>query len=149
MKPMHHSKLLIMGLIHFVIMFALMYSMVDTLNHVYLNINKVYMALIMTAPMLIMEVLMMGSMYENKKALTVIAGISIISFIFAFLFIRQQTFVNTQQFLRSMIPHHSSAILMCQKANIDDPEIKDLCTQIVETQREEIQIMEKKLEDIK
>lgn len=46
--------------------------------------------------------------------------------------------VGNEQFLRSMIPHHSSAILMCDEARITDPEITRLCEQIVRTQREEI-----------
>jgi len=41
-----------------------------------------------------------------------------------------------------MIPHHSGAILMCEQANISDPEIISLCEQIVESQVEEINQME-------
>ena len=35
------------------------------------------------------------------------------------------------RFLRSMIPHHAGAILMCEKARVDDPEIKKLCAGII------------------
>ena len=37
-------------------------------------------------------------------------------------------------FLTSMIPHHSRAILVCQEASITDPEIEQLCSEIVEAQ---------------
>ena len=33
-----------------------------------------------------------------------------------------------------MIPHHSRAILVCQEASITDPEIEQLCSEIVEAQ---------------
>jgi len=53
--------------------------------------------------------------------------------------------VGNGQFLRSMIPHHSSAIFMCDRASITDPEITALCRQIVESQREEIAQMQQML----
>lgn len=58
---------------------------------------------------------------------------------------RQQTAVSDKQFLRSMIPHHGSAILMCQEASIQDSEIKELCRNIVSNQQSEIDQMKAKL----
>jgi uncharacterized protein (DUF305 family) len=63
-------------------------------------------------------------------------------FILIFFFVRTQTPVGDAAFLRSMIPHHSSAILMCQEANLTDPEISALCDEIIQAQREEIAQME-------
>jgi uncharacterized protein (DUF305 family) len=37
-----------------------------------------------------------------------------------------------------MIPHHSSAIVMCEEAAITDSEILSLCEEIVDTQEREI-----------
>lgn len=143
MKKMHTNKLVLMGIIHFVIMFVLMYSMVNTLDHVFLNINKAYMAAIMTAPMLMLEVIMMGSMYESKKTLNIILGVSVVALVAFFIFIRQQTLIYDSQFLRSMIPHHSSAILMCNKASLEDVELKELCKSIMESQQSEIDQMKR------
>jgi uncharacterized protein (DUF305 family) len=58
-----------------------------------------------------------------------------------FICIRQQTWIGDRQFLRSMIPHHSGAILMCERASIADPEIKELCKTIVLGQQSEIDQM--------
>ena len=44
-----------------------------------------------------------------------------------------------------MIPHHSGAILMCEQENLTDPEIVQLCSTIVRTQREEISRMKELL----
>ena len=44
-----------------------------------------------------------------------------------------------------MIPHHAGAILMCENANIQDPEIKKLCEEIVASQQREIAQMKAKL----
>lgn len=143
---MKTKDLLIMVGLHFVVMFFLMYAMIDTFDHFYLNINKVYMATIMTAPMLIIEIALMRNMYQNKKALNYILGFALIIFFAAFYFIRTQTFVGDRPFLRAMIPHHSSAILMCEEANIEDPEIVELCDQIIKAQKDEIRIMKNLLE---
>lgn len=59
---------------------------------------------------------------------------------------RDETFVDDEAFLRSMIPHHSRAILVCQESDLSDPEVVDLCEQIIEAQQEEITQMEAILE---
>ena len=41
-----------------------------------------------------------------------------------------------------MIQHHSGAILMCSEANLEDAEIRALCTRIIASQSEEIAQME-------
>ncbi|MFA6090064.1 MAG: DUF305 domain-containing protein [Candidatus Woesearchaeota archaeon] len=67
--------------------------------------------------------------------------LSIGIFILSFLFVRKQTFINNKQFIRSMIPHHAGAILMCQNASVTDPEIKQLCQSIISSQQSEINQM--------
>jgi uncharacterized protein (DUF305 family) len=44
-----------------------------------------------------------------------------------------------------MIPHHASAILMCEKAPIRDAEIRQLCQSIIASQADEIRQMKAKL----
>ncbi len=150
MKPMtmHWNRLLLMGGIHFVLMFILMYAMVDRVENVIPNLNQAYMAAIMTSPMLILEVWLMGSMYENKRALWAILAGSVLVFAAAFTFIRQQTAIGDKEFLRSMISHHASALLMCEQADIQDPEIVDLCGEILSSQQEQIDFMKAKLEQL-
>lgn len=48
-----------------------------------------------------------------------------------------------------MIPHHAGAILMCEEANIQDPEIKKLCEEIKLSQQREIDQMKAKLNELK
>ncbi len=135
-----------MALLHFITMYFLMYSMVNTIENIHLNFNQLYMAGIMTAPMLIIEILLMGSMYENKRVLNGILIGSFVLFVVFFFFIRKQTAITDNEFLRSMIPHHSGAILMCREASLTDPKIRELCTLIIESQQEEIKIMEELLQ---
>lgn len=132
----------------FVAMFITMYAMVYVWDHIYFNINKVYMAGLMTAAMAIVNPITMGMMYKDRPRLRWgIFAMGVVYILVTFLLIRGQTFVGDTQFLKSMIPHHSSAILMCEQAKIKDSEIKELCDEIVKTQREEIEIMQRMLED--
>ena len=144
-KPNHYIRLLLMAALSFVSMYALMYAMVDSANEIYNSLNQVYMAGLMTAPMVVIELLLMSGMYQNKRLNLVLIGASVIAGIMFFTFIRQQALIGDRQFLRSMIPHHSGAILMCEGATLQDQRIKDLCKQIISSQRTEIDQMHKLL----
>lgn len=141
MKKMSYRRLLGMMLLSFVSMYVLMYAMVDSFANVYTSFNQFYMAGLMAAPMLIIELALMGSMYPSKKtnALLMLAGV--IALALFWLLIRQQTAINDRQFLKSMIPHHAGAILMCNKASLHDAQIQELCRTITAGQQAEIDQM--------
>jgi len=144
---MKYKNLILMYLGSFIAMFITMYAMVAEWSHVYININKIYIALLMVAAMGIVNVLVMSKMYGSKSLRWTLFGASVIATVFITGIIRTQGFVGNQSFLRSMIPHHSSAILMCEQATITDTDIQELCEQIVHTQKEEIQIMKTMLSE--
>jgi len=144
----HYKKLLLMAILSFIAMYCLMYSMVDTFSNVFPNVNQFYMAGLMTMPMIIIEIILMSSMYMKKKLNAVIVGVSVVLLIAFFSFIRQQAGVGNKQFLKSMIPHHAGAILMCEGADLTDPEIKELCRNIRESQQKEIDQMKAKLREL-
>lgn len=142
----HYGKLALMALLSFVSMYVFMYAMVDRFANVFPNVNQFYMAGLMTMPMLIIEVLLMRMMYNRKSWNAAIIGFSAVALIGFFLLIRQQTAVGDKQFIKSMIPHHSGAILMCSEADITDPELKKLCEEINVAQEKEINQMKTILE---
>ena len=148
MEYMKWTKLAIMTTLSFVAMYALMYVMVDVFSNVYISLDQFYMALTMTSVMIIIEMMVMGSMYEKKvKIITVILGV--VLFITSFLFIRRQTSISDKEFLKSMISHHGAALLMCQKAAIEDGEIQALCKDIISSQQSQIDWMKTKLSTLK
>jgi uncharacterized protein (DUF305 family) len=142
----HYRHLLIMAVLSFLSMYILMYVMVNTIGNVYNNLNQFYMAGLMTAPMVLIELYVMREMYQDKRRNMLIIAISIIALLGCFLLIRQQTAINDTQFLRSMIPHHAGAILMCEQASIQDVEIQELCGNIISSQQSEIDEMKEILE---
>lgn len=141
-KESHYKSLAIELLIDSVIMFFVMYTMVDSARHIYLNINNLYMTLMMVAPMALVMLAAMRHMYPNKKLNLALYALFAALFLASFYGMRVQTAVGDKQFLRSMIPHHSGAVLMCREANISDPEIVALCKGITELQTREINQME-------
>ena len=141
----HYTRLLLMIVVSFIAMYGLMYAMVNSFANVYMNVNQVYMAGLMAAPMGEIELALMGGMYHDKRLNRIIIGISIVAMVLFWTLIRHQTTVSDTQFLRSMIPHHAGAILMCEEAPIRDADIKTLCKEIVAGQRAEIDQMKAKL----
>jgi hypothetical protein len=144
--PSMYGKLAIAITINSILMFFLMYLMIDTIDHFYFTLNNFYMTLAMAAPMVIVMVLVMRQMYKEPKKNRIILVLATIVFILVVFFVRTQTTIGDREFTISMIPHHSSAILMCEKAKLTDPELITLCEEIVQTQQEEIAQMEAILE---
>ena len=138
----HYGKLALNLLISIIIMYLVMFAMINSISDFYNNINMLYMVIMMVAPMAVLMVLMMGSMYTNRRLnIAIYAGFTAL-FVLAFLGIRYQAPVGNAQFVRSMIPHHSGAILMCREASITDAELRALCGEIISSQSREIDQME-------
>lgn len=138
-----YKKLAIVISINAVVMFLIMFVNLWSASHFHVNVNRVYMALLMVAPMLLLMVAVMRSMYTNKAANIAIQAGCVVAIVALVVAIRMQTGVGDRQFLRSMIPHHSSAITMCEEADITDPQILSLCDEIVRAQKDEIAEMER------
>lgn len=149
MERMHYRNLALMVALSFISMYILMYAMVNSFSNVFNSVNQFYMAGLMVTPMIVIEILLMGMMYENRLWNGLIIAGSVVLGVLLFFFIRQQVAVGDAQFLRSMIPHHAGAVLMCENASIRDPEIKELCAGIMSGQQQEIDQMQGILERLK
>lgn len=150
MKNMQHGswiRLAIMTVASFVAMYVLMYMMVDRLANVLPNVNQLYMALSMTAAMVAIEVVVMKRMYPGRALVATVLVGSILIGAISFTFVRRQIGVGDTQFLKSMIPHHAAAILMCKEADLTDPQVVELCQGIVSGQQAEIDFMQQKLDE--
>jgi cell shape-determining protein MreC len=122
--------------------------MVDSFANVISNVNQIYMAALMTAAMVLIEIVVMWGMYKNKKLNTLIIILGTLGLILSFVFIRKQTFVSDRQFVKSMIPHHAAAILMVKETKLTDPELQKLAADIISAQQKEIDFMKAKLKEL-
>ena len=100
------------------------------------------MAITMWAPMGIFMLATMPGMFPNPSVNIVLYVVFALLTAGSFWATRSQALIDDGQFIDSMIPHHSGAILMCREAKLADPELKTLCEAIIGAQREEIDQME-------
>lgn len=129
-----------------IVMYFVMYTMIDSAADLYNNLNNLYMTAMMVASMGVLMLAMMAPMYPNRRLnLTLYAGLGLL-FLLSLAGMRSQALIGDRQFLRSMIPHHSGAILMCERSDVRDPEIVELCRGIVQSQAAEIAQMKAILE---
>lgn len=145
MQKGQYMRLVVMVVLSFVAMYILMYAMVNRLENVVPNLNQFYMAGLMAMPMLVIELVLMGSMYKNKQLNLLLVAAGAITGVAFWVLIRQQVGITDRQFLKSMIPHHGGAILMCEQSKSRDPQILRLCNEIITSQRSEIAQMKSML----
>lgn len=145
MQGMNYSRFIVMLLISFFVMYIVMFLNIDRLSHYHTSTTRVYMAILMVAPMAVVMMLMMGKMYHNKKVNSVIILSGVVIFFLALAGLRTQTPIADVQYMKAMIPHHSSAIMVSKQATIKDPEVKKLSEQIIQSQEKEIAEMERML----
>lgn len=142
MNSMRYKKFTMMMIISFLIMYIIMFLNMDKIYHYHTSATRIYMAIMMVAPMAVVMMIIMGSMYPNKKTNAGIIVVSIIVFIVALAALRTQTPISDVQYMKAMIPHHSSAIMTSKNANIKDPEVRKLADSIIASQEREIAQME-------
>ncbi len=143
MKKGNYKKFAAMMLTSFVIMYAVMFLNVDVFDHVMLSTTRTYMTILMIAPMAITMMLFMWGMYENKTWNYAITGTAAVVFVLTLAGLRTQTPIGDVQYMKAMIPHHSSAIMVSQEATFSDPEVEKLAKEILEAQKREIAQMKK------
>ncbi len=136
-----YQRLAAFIIVNFVVLYGFTYIHVEETGHMYVSINRFYMSGMMLAAVVISLVLLMPKVFLNKKLNTVILLISAMALILLFRFARTQTLVGNRQFLRSMISHHSSAVVMCTRALITEPKVRSLCKEITRDQKAEIDFM--------
>jgi hypothetical protein len=125
------------------VMYIVMFSMIDGWGDFRNNLNMFYMAVTMWAPMGIFMLVTMPRMYPNRRMNLALLAVFVILTAGSFWATRAQALIDDRQFIASMIPHHSGAILMCRETNLSDPELVTLCGEIMQAQRDEIEQMER------
>lgn len=146
---MGYKKFSAMMIVSFLVMYTVMFLNMDSIDHYHTSLTRLYMTVLMVSPMAILMVVIMGKMYPNKKLNRLIIAVAVIVFCGTLIALRTQSPISDVQYMKAMIPHHSSAIMTSKNANIKDPEVKRLSEQIIKSQQEEIQQMETILKRMK
>ncbi len=129
-------------LLGLIVMYVVMFSMIDGWFDFRNNLNMFYMAVTMWAPMGIFMLATMPGMFPRRSLNVALYVVFVVLTVGSFWATRSQAGIDDRQFIASMVPHHSGAILMCREANLSDPELVALCAAITQAQREEIEQMD-------
>ena len=62
--------------VDFVVMYLVMYTMIATLAHFHVNLNNVYMTLMMVAPMVLVMLVSMRAMFPSPRANIAIGAVA-------------------------------------------------------------------------
>ena len=143
MKGMNnYTKFVGMLVASFIAMYITMYLNTYAIDHVYFSLTRFYMSCLGIAAMAIIMFVAMRNMYQNKKKNIAIVLGSIVLFGTALGLVRVQApIVGDILWMKAMIPHHSIAILTSERADIQDPEVKQLADDIIKAQKKEIEEM--------
>lgn len=131
-----------------VVMYAVMFVSSYEWSHVRWSESRMFMALTMGGTMGLIMLAWMLNMYKNMKANVAIVAASILLLAAGAYLDRSQTTVADNDFMSSMIPHHSMAITRSERAGIEDVRVCALAVAISEAQRREILEMDWLIEDI-
>jgi hypothetical protein len=147
MKGSFYKRQIIMFIVMVIIgmLFHPMNVLVYRLTDLYISQTLLYGGLLMASNMIwgheLVHYLSMGHFNIFVFSIGMILSISISGLL------RQQLFVDDKQWLRRMIPHHSTALttshIIYNKTN--NPELKNLAKEIIYTQEKEIQLMKSML----
>lgn len=145
---MSWGKFAAMILTSVVIMFFLMYQLVYSFDHAMFSVNRLVASLVMGCVMTVVMLSFMWSMYAGtraKIAVLLIAAVAAVTLLFVN---RNQVLISDVRFMKSMIPHHSIAINNARKASINDPRVRKLADEIIDSQVREIAEMKLLIDDI-
>tara|TARA_R110002126_G_scaffold133383_5_gene277437 strand:- start:2467 stop:2955 length:489 start_codon:yes stop_codon:yes gene_type:complete len=147
MKKGNYTKFIGMLAASFIAMYITMYLNTYAIDHVYFSLTRFYMSCLGIAAMAIIMFVAMRNMYLNKKKNIAIVLGSIVLFVGALGLVGdEKSTVGDVLWMKAMIPHHSIAILTSERADIQDPEVKQLAEDIIEAQRKEIAEMKEMIE---
>ncbi len=132
-----------------VVMFGVMYLSVNQFSDVRWSETNFYMTLMMGATMAVIMLGFMHTMYRNTKVNAAIYLGSVVVFLVMLYLVRSHTTVQDVSYMRTMIPHHSMAILSSEHAELEDVRVRALADGIIESQRREIKEMDWLIQDIR
>ena len=145
MNNLKYQSIMFIIMVFVGISFNAMNMLVFRFDDLYLSLTLFYGGLIMASNMMwaheIIHFIYHGKM--NK----IIFSIGIILTILTTFIIRSQIFVNDNQWLRRMISHHSTALTTSHKIKnkTQNPKLKQLAEDIIDTQEKEISQMKQLL----
>lgn len=149
MKMGMYTRFVMMLVCSAISMYVTMYFNTYDISHVFFSWTRMYMTLIGIGAMAIIMFLFMKSMFGNRIKNAAIVVVSLLLMVSSTFLVRQQVPIEDIKWMKAMIPHHSIAILTSNRAELSDPEVKELAEEIIKAQEREITEMKRLIERLK
>ena len=130
----HYPRFLLMIVLMFITMYVLMYAAAGSHS----DGNQFQMTILMTAPMVLIEIILMNELYRNKRLNRTIVVLSLVFTIGCWFLIREQTTIFEALFSNSGKTPHSAASMAGHEPTATSTDIEKLCGETVRSQEEEI-----------
>ena len=131
-----------------IVMYVVMYLNTYSIDHVYWSWTRFFMTMMSAATMTVIMLFFMLRMYRNRRVNAAIVAAAVVLFGAGLYLVRSQSTIGDVAWMRAMIPHHSIAILTSERANIQDPRVRELADSIIDAQRKEIEEMKTYIKDL-
>ena len=143
-----YANLIAMVLTSTVVMYFFMYLNIYRWEDFWLSETRAYMSTLMGGTMLAIMLTFMLHMYRSASVNLALYALSVLLFAAGLWLVRSQATVQDGSWMKSMIPHHSIAIMVSERAEITDPRAEKLAREIIEAQEKEIAEMAFLIRDI-
>ena len=145
MNNLKYQSIMFVIMVFVGILFNAMNMLVFRFNDLYLSLTLFYGGLIMASNMIWAHEIIHFIYHGKMNKIIFVIGI-ILTIITTFI-IRSQIFVDDNQWLRRMISHHSTALTTSHKIKnkTQNPKLKQLAEDIIDTQEKEISQMKQLL----
>ncbi|MCK0166177.1 DUF305 domain-containing protein [Jannaschia sp. S6380] len=137
-----YANLLAMVTTSTVVMYFFMYWNIYRWSDFWLSETRAYMSMLMFGTMLAIMLSFMIFMYKTKWLNLTLYAASLLFFAVGLWLVRSQITVQDESWMKSMIPHHSIAIMVSERATITDPRARKLADEIIAAQEKEIAEMD-------
>ena len=145
MKITHSMVVVFIGsfLIHF---FVIPFIMVSNRDHITNHLGKIYLSVIYSIFLVILEVMMHDYQY-NVVSSKMYATFGVVLAFVIYLY-RTQTAIKDKQYVEGMLEHHSQSILTSEEIlkKTNDYHITKLAKNIIQGQKDQIRIMQELLQ---
>ena len=143
-----YNKLYLMVGATSILMYGVMYLNNYSLEHLYFSQTRIYMVAMMASIMMLAMLYFMRKTYRHKAKNYITVGISLFLFASSFYLVRSQDTIDDVAWMKAMIPHHSTAILTSERANLADPRVRHLAREIIANQESEIIMMRRYIDEL-
>lgn len=133
-----YANLLAMVLTSTVVMYFFMYWNIYRIEDFVLSETRAFMSMLMGGTMLAIMLSFMLHMYKSRAVNLALYAVSALLFAAGLYLVRSQVTVQDESWMKSMIPHHSIAIMVSERATLSDPRVRKLADEIIAAQEKEI-----------